>query len=129
MSWCGSGTLGVYVCMWVGGGEGVHSRLCTTTCVFMPQVIVSAHAVSEGECCTGGRRWGLCGVCVCGMGGGGMRGFTRMFVYNFKFYNYIQYNFIDKCQYSCTGMFCGAKYTHHTFTPIIYMCVHDPMSL
>ena len=57
--------------MWVGGGEGVHSRLCTTKCVFMPQVIVSAHAVSESECCTGGRRWGLCGVCVCVWNGGG----------------------------------------------------------
>ena len=34
-------------------------------------------------------------------------------------YNRIQYNFIAKCQYNCTGMFCGAKYTHHTLTPII----------
>ena len=35
------------------------------------------------------------------------------------YYNTIQYNFFAKCQYNCTGMFCGAKYTHHTFTPII----------
>ena len=35
--------------------------------------------------------WGVC-VCVEWGGGGGMRGFTHMFVYNFKFYNYIQYN-------------------------------------
>ena len=34
-------------------------------------------------------------------------------------YNFLQYNFITKCQYNCTGMFCGAKYTHYTFTPII----------
>ena len=35
--------------------------------------------------------------------------------------NTIQYNFIAKCQYTdCTrGMFCGAKYTHDTFTLII----------
>ena len=30
-----------------------------------------------------------------------------------------QYNFIAKCQHNCTGMFCGAKYTHPTFTPNI----------
>ena len=31
-----------------------------------------------------------------------------------------EYNFIAKCQYNCTmDLFCGAKYTHHTFTPIM----------
>ena len=30
----------------------------------------------------------------------------------------IQYNFIAKCTIAL-GMFCGAKYTHHTFMPII----------
>ena len=30
-----------------------------------------------------------------------------------------QYNFIAKCQYTARGMLFGAKYTHHTFTPII----------
>ena len=39
--------------------------------------------------------------------------------YNFLQYNFLQYNFIAKCQYNCTGMFCGAKYTHYSFTPII----------
>ena len=32
----------------------------------------------------------------------------------------LQYNFIAKCQYNdARGLFCGAKFTHHTSTPII----------
>ena len=31
----------------------------------------------------------------------------------------MEYNFIAKGQYSCTGNVCGTKYTHHTLTPII----------
>ena len=34
-------------------------------------------------------------------------------------YSTIQCNFIAKCQYICTRNVCGAKYTHHTFTPFI----------
>ena len=48
------------------------------------------------------------------------RGQRPCFIYN----TIIQYTFIAKCQYTdntliARGMFCGAKYTHHAFTPII----------
>ena len=39
--------------------------------------------------------------------------------YSRLLYYTIQYNFIAKCQYTVRGMFCGAKYTHQSFTPII----------
>ena len=49
--------------------------------------------------------------------------YTKPYLFSFvpksNFPYTIQYNLIAKCQYNCTGMFCGAKYTHHTFTPII----------
>ena len=51
--------------------------------------------------------------------GVGEIGFCRRSCYNTIQYNTTQYNFTASVNAIARGMFCGAKYTHHTFTPII----------